>query len=70
MKSAKYSEQFAEVFLRDAHSRVFDVDDEHLLDWVKTCLDRDRAVLGELECIPDQIDQHLLESSLITDQQG
>ena len=68
MKLSKFGEQRREVVFVDSGARIPHLANQQVLDRVIVYSQVNTALEGELQCVLDQIDQHLLESSLIANQ--
>lgn len=69
-KLAKPLEKFADVVWVDSLASVADVHSQHLFDWVVRHQHLNKAVDRELEGIFDQVNQDLLESDQVPEENG
>ena len=65
MKLSKFREELREVVFVDSGARIPHLSNQQVLDRVIVYSQVNTALESELQCVLDQIDQHLLESSLI-----
>ena len=68
MELSKAGKQLFYVFFFDSDSRVHHVDDQFFFNRVVARLNPDRALFREFERVFDQVDQYLLQPSLVTHQ--
>ena len=69
LQLAEPRKQFVQVFFGDAFTCVFYLDDELGQVCLVADFDKDVATRGEFKRILDQVDQYLLETPLIADQE-